>query len=228
VSTTSRGHHFVSGTSSRPDCIGTIKHNRITANMCHRANHGSSQQILDYMATNPNPITRYQASDMILKIHSDASYLTESKARSRSGGHAYLGNNTDKPEIINQGGVLNQTGIMRNVMSSAAEAEICAQFINEKEGIILRITLDEMGWPQPATPLQLDNSTAHGLATNTITQKRSRAIDMRFYWIQDREEQGQFASYWAPAALNKADYQTKHHQAAHHKAMRPIYLYTPT
>lgn len=185
-------------------------------------------KLLNYMATNPDAITRYQASDMIQKIHSDASYLTETNARSRSGGHFYLGNKDPKPDVINQGGILDQTGIMKNVMSSAAEAEICAQFINEKEGTILRTVLEEMGWPQPATPVQLDNSTAHGLATNTISQKRSRAIDMRFYWIQDREAQGQFSSYWAPAALNKADYQTKHHSAAHHKAMRPIFLHIPT
>lgn len=184
-------------------------------------------KFLDYMATNNNATTRYQASDMHLKLHSDASYLTERKARSRSGGHFFVGNSPDKPELLNQGGILEQTGIMRNVMSSAAEAEICAQFSNEKEATIIRITLDEMGWPQPATEVTLDNSTAYGLATNTITQKRSRAIDMRFYWIQDREEQGHFISGWAPAALNKADYLTKHHSAAHHKAMRPIYLYVP-
>ena len=112
-------------------------------------------------------------------------------------------------------------------MSSAAEAEICAQFTNEKEGTILRITLEEMGWPQMTTPVQLDNSTAYGLATNTINQKRSRTIDMRFYWIQDREGQGQFASHWAPAASNKVDYQTKHHSATHHREMRPVFLYVP-
>jgi Reverse transcriptase (RNA-dependent DNA polymerase) len=187
----------------------------------------AANKFMNYMATNPLAITRYQASDMKLKIHSDASYLTETNARSRSGGHHYLGNKPDKLEVVNQGGVLDQTGIMKNVMSSAAEAEICAQFINEKEGTILQITLEEMGWPQEATPVQLDNSTALGLATNTITQKRSREIDMRFYWIQDREEQGQFASFWAPAALNKADYQTKHFSAAHHKEMRPIVLHVP-
>jgi hypothetical protein len=190
-------------------------------------------KFLDYCATYPNATTRYKASDMILKIDSDASYLTETNARSRSGGHFYMGNKADKPEVRNNGAILNQTGIMRNVMSSAAEAEICAQFSNEKEGTILRTTLIEMGHPQPATPVKLDNTTAHGLATHTITQKRSRAIDMRFYWIQDREAQGQFASFWAPAALNKADYLTKHHSAAHHRAMRPNYLHihehdTPT
>ena len=40
--------------------------------------------LLDYAATNPNAKIRYRASDMILQIHSDASYLSEPKAKSRA------------------------------------------------------------------------------------------------------------------------------------------------
>jgi hypothetical protein len=40
-------------------------------------------QLLDYLATHPDANIRFQASDMILHIHSDASYLSVSKARSR-------------------------------------------------------------------------------------------------------------------------------------------------
>ena len=43
-------------------------------------------QFLDYMWTHPDAIIRYRASDMILNIHSDASYLSTPKARSRAGG----------------------------------------------------------------------------------------------------------------------------------------------
>ena len=42
-------------------------------------------QLLDYCATNPNAMIRYHASDMCLHVHSDASYLSESEARSRAG-----------------------------------------------------------------------------------------------------------------------------------------------
>ena len=40
------------------------------------------QQLMDYFATHPHATIRYYASDMILNIHSDASYLSESRARS--------------------------------------------------------------------------------------------------------------------------------------------------
>ncbi len=49
------------------------------------------QQLLDYAHTHPDATIRYRASDMILRLHSDASYLSEAKARSCAGGHFYLG-----------------------------------------------------------------------------------------------------------------------------------------
>jgi hypothetical protein len=49
-------------------------------------------QKLDYLATHPDATIRYHASDMIFNIHSDASYLSVSNARSRLGGLSFLGN----------------------------------------------------------------------------------------------------------------------------------------
>ena len=81
-----------------------------------------------------------------------------------------------------------------HVMASASEAEIYATFINGKESIPIQANLDELGQPQPPIPICVDNSTAAGFANDTIKQKRSKAIDMRFYWVQDRTLQKQFLS----------------------------------
>jgi hypothetical protein len=43
-------------------------------------------QMFDYLATHPDATIRYHASDMVLHIHSDASYLSVSNAHSRLGG----------------------------------------------------------------------------------------------------------------------------------------------
>jgi hypothetical protein len=40
----------------------------------------ATNQMLDYLATHPDTTIRYHASDMILNIHSDASYLSVSNA----------------------------------------------------------------------------------------------------------------------------------------------------
>jgi hypothetical protein len=46
-----------------------------------------TKQLLDYLATYPDATIRFQASNMILNVHSDASYLSESEAHSHTCGH---------------------------------------------------------------------------------------------------------------------------------------------
>ena len=56
--------------------------------------------LLDYCHTHPDAKLRYHASDMILNIHSDASYKSEAKAQSRN-------TSSVLPTIINNGSILN-------------------------------------------------------------------------------------------------------------------------
>ena len=109
-------------------------------------------------------------------------------------------------------------------MSSAMEAEVAAAYENAREACHIRVTLEELGHPQPATPMQVDNSAAIGFVNGTMKHKRSKAIDMRFHWIADRVRQGQFYVYWAPGSENWADYVTKHHPPSHHQLMRPKFF----
>jgi hypothetical protein len=66
-------------------------------------------------------------------------------------------------------------------VQTTAEAEIGAVFINAKDGAVLLTTLEELGHPQPPTPMETDNTTATGYSNVTIKQKRTKAMDMRFY-----------------------------------------------
>ena len=49
-----------------------------------------TQQLLNYVATQEDAVLTYHASNMKLAAHSDASYLSEPKARIRAGGHFFL------------------------------------------------------------------------------------------------------------------------------------------
>ena len=62
----------------------------------------------------------------------------------------------NKPDV-NNGALLTTSQVLRNVMLSAAEAVCGALFNNSKQGVLLRISLEEMGHPQPPTPIQVDN-----------------------------------------------------------------------
>jgi hypothetical protein len=110
------------------------------------------KQFLDYMASQDKAVLTYKASNMVLAIHSNASYLSEPKARSRAGGHMFMAGRDDIP--TNNGAVLNISQIIWAVMSSPAEAELGALFINAKTAVSMRHTLKELGHPQPPTPMQ--------------------------------------------------------------------------
>jgi hypothetical protein len=138
-------------------------------------------QFLDYAASQDDAIVTYRASDMKLAIHSDASYLSEPKARSRAGGHMFMARTEEIP--INNGAVLNISQIIKAVMSSTAEAKLGALFINAKTAMSMRRTLKELGHPQPRTAIQTDNATAHALLTNKILPKALKAMEMRFHWL---------------------------------------------
>jgi hypothetical protein len=73
--------------------------------------------------------------------------------------------------------------------------------------------------------METDNTTATGYSNGTIKHKRTKAMNMRFYWIKERVKQGQFNVYWGPGFQNLVDYFTKHNSPAHHKRMRKIYIH---
>ena len=127
----------------------------------------------------------------------------------------------------NNDAVHTVTQIIKTIMSSAAEAELGALYINCRKAIPARHLLKAMGHRQPPTPMKTDNSTALGVVTNKIHPKRTKAIYMRFHWLCCRANQCQFRTYWRAGPTNKGDYVTKHHAASHHKNVRADYL-TPT
>jgi hypothetical protein len=184
----------------------------------------ATNQLLDYLATHTDATIRYHASDMILQIHSDASYLSVSNARSRLGGLFFLGNKSPEQDKLN-GSILNFAAVIKNVVASAAESEVGACFHNAQSGAPLRVTLTKLGHTQPPTPLRTDNSTAFGILNETIKQKRSKTMDIRYHWLTDRVRQKQFDVYWRPGRENLGDYHTKHHSAQHHKDMRGLILH---
>jgi hypothetical protein len=165
---------------------------------------------------------------MQLHVESDASYLSETEARSRAGGIHFFRDivgTTDK-SVVN-GAIECISCIIPSVVASAFEAEYAALFLNGQMAEVIRATLDDLGYPQKATPMISDNSCAVGTANKEIKQRKSKAIDMRYHWIRDRVKQGHFQVTWKPGETNLADFFTKAHPVQHHKLMRSSYVNTP-
>ncbi len=103
---------------------------------------------------------------MILCAHSNAGFLNETNSRSCAGAHILLTENEPFPRF--NGAILSIAQIIKFVMASAAKSELAFLFVVAREMIPHRQTLISMGWPQPKSPIQTDNSTATGVTNKTI------------------------------------------------------------
>ena len=121
-------------------------------------------QFLNYTWTHPDAIIRYHASNMILNVPSDASFLFAPKAHSRAGGHFFLGSIPRDGDPIKLNGAINVTcTILKLVAASAAEAELGALlFLNAQEAKVFRLILAKLDHPQPPTPIHINNTTTVG------------------------------------------------------------------
>jgi len=183
----------------------------------------AAERIMQYAKKFPNAQIVYEASDMILCGHSDASYLSETKARSRSGGIFFLSNKNNDQHSVN-GSVECISSIIPAIVASAAEAEYGAMFQFGQVGEGLRATLEDMGHPQPATRFYSDNKCAVGIANGKSRQKLSKAFDMKFHWIKSRVQQNHFRIVWAKGSENLADIFTKALSVKDHLAQRSSYV----
>ena len=98
--------------------------------------------ILNCAATYPNAKLKHKASGMILRAHSDGSYLCSPKAKSRGAGYIFLG-----PETLKNAATQVFCQSHKVVVSSASEAELAALFLTAKQCIPLRQALIDLGRP---------------------------------------------------------------------------------
>ena len=87
---------------------------------------------------------------MKITVHSDASYLSETKARSQTGGHLFLSNEATIPQ--NNGAIINIPHIIKHVMTLATKAELASLYIMAHKAVYIRTVLEEMGHKQSPTP----------------------------------------------------------------------------
>ena len=135
----------------------------------------ATTHFLNYIATHPEARVRFHKSNMILHVHSDGSHLLERKSRSRIAGFYWLNGkdnpNPQAPLPKLNGAIHIVSRILKMVTASAAETETAGCFVNGQEACPIRVELEEMGWPQPPTPITTDNSCAEGIINETVKQK---------------------------------------------------------
>ena len=182
-------------------------------------------RLLGYVAAFPDAFQTISASDMLLRVHSDGSHLSSPSSKSVAGGFHYLG--TSDPLFVNAP-IHCFSSQIPVVTSAVSETEYAAVFANGRFAAEERLTLFNLGYPQPPTLILTDNKCAVGLANRAVTLKMSKSIDMRFHWVRDRVSQSQFLVGHIPGTLNLADFFTKALPVHEHMAIRHLYSSLPT
>ena len=113
-------------------------------------------------------------------------------------------------------------------MSSIQESETGSGFINSKYYVTLCNDLHGMDHIQGPAPIKIDIIFTNGIITDTVVQRISKAMGMRFYWLCDRCRQKQFHFHWKQGKHNLAEYPPKHHYTKHHISVRPTYAINNT
>ncbi len=132
------------------------------------------RQLLDYLSGHSDAKIRFHASDIILNINLDASYLSKTNTPSHRCGHYFMGwMPTDGSLICLNRAFHFSTPILKFVIASATKAKLGVLYHNCQTGILFWLTLTNMSHPQPKTPVHCNNATAVGIAINTIKRQRS-------------------------------------------------------
>jgi hypothetical protein len=109
-------------------------------------------RLLGYVSKHRNIAIRYYASNMVLQLLSDASFLCRPMARSVFGAFCYLG----EPGKMN-GPIACASKMITSVLASMAEAELCGGFKIAQDAVWYRRILHDLGYPQSSTPYLVAN-----------------------------------------------------------------------
>ena len=179
-----------------------------------------------YALEYPNTQILYNASDMILRVQSDASHHRHPNSRSVVGGIHYLVTNASNDTINGPIQTICKQ-ILESVCASATESEYAALFINGQAACFPITVLTALGYVQKPIIIYCDNSPAQGIAQREVTLQCSKAIHTRYHWIRDRVHKGQFIIVRMPGSMIDADYLTKIHPRSKQEPFTTRLTYKP-
>jgi hypothetical protein len=112
-------------------------------------------RLLGYVSSHPNARKIYRSSDMILRVHLDASYLSRPRAGSVAGSVHYMGSSTNFFAIDPDAPTYHP------VSAHSTRVPVVASFVAEARR---RQILVDLGHPQPPTVIYRDNECVIGHA----------------------------------------------------------------
>ena len=157
------------------------------------------KHIYKYCRFNSYKLTFSQTNNMILQGWSDASYANNLDYKSTSGYCFMLGNS-----------LLSWASSKQNITAlSTAESETIGLTNAAQEAIWWRRILDELGVKQDTTEIFEDNQACIAMAKNPQQHKRTKHIQVRYYFIREHLESGELKLTYCNTLNQLADCFTK-------------------
>ena len=121
------------------------------------------------------------------------------------------------------GGVFSWTSrAQKTVAHSSTDAEYMALSDCSRQVVWVRSLLKELGYKLTATEIASDNQGAIFNASNPVTEKRSKHIDIRYHYIRELVERGVVHVLYIQGVDNPADVLTKNLGHTKFSKFRPM------
>ena len=157
------------------------------------------KHIYKYCRFNSYLLTYSPSSNMLLKGWSDASYANNHDYKSTGGYCFKLGDS-----------LISWSSNKQNIVAlSTAESELIALTSASQEALWLQKLLEEVGFPQKPTTIYEDNQACIALSKNPQNHKRTKHIQVRYFFIRQHLESGALALEYCGTLDQLADPFTK-------------------
>ncbi len=170
------------------------QHNNKWASTWHQEHDAKNKQLLDYLATHSDVTVQFHASDMISNLQRIIfirGKCTQPSMQTLLYGMETQSHSANQIEWSIFHLVWNIT-VCHCIRSRGRIGALILR--NCKQATIFLLTLEEMGHPQLLTPVHCNNSTAVGIANNTVKHQRSRSTEMRFSGLLMQSKLGRLTS----------------------------------
>ena len=191
--------------------------------LCTRVTYSTEQdwlklkRLVRYLYGTKERVLIIGANDVTtVNIYIDAAYAVHNNMRSHTGGCITFGRGIIMPKSTKQK--------LNTKSSTEAELVACSEYI--QSAIYARLFLQAQGYELSPSIVNQDNQSTILLLKNGRSScgKQSRHVDIRYFFMKDRIDKGQFKVEYCPTELMIADFFTKPLQGGLFKRLSEVVM----
>ncbi|CAK1579746.1 unnamed protein product [Parnassius mnemosyne] len=184
---------------SRPDISFAVNVLSRYVNNPSQQHVNAVKRIVRYLINTKDLCIKYGESDGLI-CYSDSDYASDVDTRKSTTGNIFM---------MNGGPITWSSQKQKTIALSTTEAEFVAACEAAKEMIWLRQLMLDLGENCKCVTMFIDNQSAIKLINNPIYHKRTKHIDVKYYFIREKVELGMIKINYVPSKDQLADILTK-------------------